>query len=171
MSQHTAPAETRGYGWKAAEWLLGVIGGVAVFLGLFIMFGSENEHVGLGGDLAWRVGDISSAWMYGLLIGGLVCLAGLVYMLFAGRSRTRLPATPRGDLLWHTGVFIVVNAFVWAQDFAISTGLDYAYLITIPWGMGLAIHASRYFLGKRREEETPVEFEPVEADRKEFQPH
>ncbi len=155
-----APTKTRGYGWKAAEWLLGVFGGVATFLGFFVLFGSESEYVGLGGDFAWRVGDISSAWTWTLLIGGIAMLAGLVYMLINGRERVSLPATPRGDLIWHTSVFVLVNAFVWAQDFAVSTGLDYAYLMTIPWAIGLAFHAYRYFA--MRPGEAQVEREPVE---------
>jgi len=136
----TTLARTRGYGWKAAEWLMGVFGGVAAFLGFFIMFGPEEDYVGLGGDVAWQVGDVSSAWMYGLVIGGLVLLAGALLMVIAGRSRTRVAPTPRGDLLWHVGVFVLVNAFVWAQDFALGSGLDYAYLVTIPWLFGLAVH-------------------------------
>ncbi len=54
MRQHEVPVKTRGYGWRAAEWLLGVFGGVAAFLGIFAMFGSESESIGLGGDLAWE---------------------------------------------------------------------------------------------------------------------
>ena len=160
--------KTRGYGWKAAEWLMGVFGGVAAFLGFFIMFGPEDDTVGLGGDVAWQVESISSAWMYGLLIGGLVLLAGTVFMVIAGRSRSPVAATPRGDLLWHTSVFILVNAFVWAQDFALGTGLDYAYLITIAWGVGLAIHAFRYFSGALEAETMPA---ADSRERKELQHH
>jgi len=166
INRDTMLERTRGSGWKASEWLMGIIGGVAAFLGLFIFFGSESEYVGLGGDLSWRVGDISSAWAYGLLIGGVVLLSGVVFMLIAGQARTPMPSTPRTDLFWHAGVFTLVNAFVWAQDFAIGTGLDYAYLMTIPWGIGLAIHALTY-LSKAREAETV----PDPVDTKELQHH
>ncbi len=40
--------------------MCGIVGGIAAFLGLFILFGPEDEYVGLGGDFSWRVGDISS---------------------------------------------------------------------------------------------------------------
>ncbi len=164
MRFDAALGKTRGYGWKAGEWLMGVIGAVATFLGFFILFGSENEYVGLGGDWSWRVGDISTAWTYFLLIGGIVLLAGWLFLVIAGRSRTPLEATPRGDLVWHYSVFILVNAFVWAQDFALGTGLDYAYLMTIPWGIGLAIHTWVYFT---READTVAE----PAEEKELEHH
>jgi hypothetical protein len=160
--RETTLAKTRGYGWKAGEWLMGVIGAVATFLGLFIMFGPEEDSIGLGGDVAWQVGEISSAWMYGLLIGGLILLAGTLLLVIAGRSRPTTATTARGDLLWHTGVFILVNAYVWAQDFALGSGLDYAYLVTIPWGIGLAIHAIRYFSGALDEETAMPELESIE---------
>lgn len=157
MRHDAALGKTRGYGWKAGEWLTGVLGAVAAFLGFFILFGSENEYVGLGGDLSWRVGDISTAWTWGLLIGGIVLLAGWLYLIIAGRARTPIAATPLGDLVWHLCVFILVNAFVWAQDFALGTGLDYAYLLTIPWAFGLAIHAWMYFGVEAAAESRPAE--------------
>ncbi len=163
-------AKTRGYGWKAGEWLMGVFGGVAAFLGFFIMFGPEEDYVGLGGDVAWQVGEISSAWMYGLIIGGLVLLAGTLALIIAGRSRTPVASTPRGDLLWHSGVFVLVNAFLWAQDFALGTGLDYAYLVTIPWGIGLAFHGYRYFSGDL-DAEPMLETGAAEQEQKELQYH
>lgn len=166
--REVTPRKTKGYGWKAAEWLLGVFGSVALLLGLFIRFGPKDDYVGLGGDWAWRVGDISPTWMNGLTVMGGVMLATVLSLLVAGRSRVHRP-TPRGDLLWHTVVFILVNAYVWAQDFALGTGLDYAYLMTIPWGIGLAAHAMTYF-GRKRRDELVREVESAEA-RKELQPH
>jgi hypothetical protein len=146
--------------------LFGIVGGVAAFLGLFIMFGSEDEYVGLGGDLSWRVGDISSAWMYGLLVGGFVLLAAAIFMAVIGRNRPRVESTPLSDLILHAGVFTAVNAFVWIQDFAIGGGLDYAYWLTIPWAIGLAIHAGLYFFGPKTAESLPER-----AEHKELQLH
>lgn len=54
------------------------------------------------------------------------------------------------DLLWHIGVFVIVNAFLWIQDFAAGGGLDYAYWTTIPWGVGLALHVASFLYGGRR---------------------
>lgn len=143
--QDTSMQARRGAGWTLAEWLLGIVGGIAAFLGLFVLFGNEDEYIGLGGDVSWRVGDVSTAWMIGLLIGGAVLLAGAVTMVFLGRQRDRVESSPLQDLLFHAGIFTVVNAFIWIQDFAIGGGLDYAHFTTIPWAVGLAIHAGFYF--------------------------
>ncbi len=118
--------------------------------------------------MAWQVGEIDSAWMYGLLIGGAVLLAATISMLVAGRARTPMVTTPGGDLLWHTGVFILINAYVWAQDFALGSGLDYAYLMTIPWAVGLSIHAFRYFTGEL-DTATADEIDLRELEEKELQ--
>lgn len=149
----------RGGGWSFTEWLFGIVGGIAAFLGLFIMFGPEDEYVGLGGDLSWRVGDISDVWMFSLLIGGVALFGAAVYMAIVGRSRPRVQSTPLGDLLFHAGVFTAVNAFVWAQDLAIGGGLDYALWVTIPWGIGLAIHTTMYFFGEKPAEAVTPEKE------------
>jgi hypothetical protein len=63
-------------------------------------------------------------------------------------------------------VFPPVNAFVWIQDFAIGGGLDYAYWVTIPWAIGLAIHAAIYFFGPK-----PTEALPENVSEKELQHH
>lgn len=153
----------RGGGWTFTEWFFGIVGGIAAFLGLFILFGPDDEYVGLGGDLAWRVADISDVWMYSLLVGGFVLLGIAVYMAIVGRNRPKIEATPLSDLMLHVGVFVAVNAFVWIQDYAIGGGLDYALWMTIPWGIGLAIHAATYFLRPK-----PVD---VPAPEKELQHH
>lgn len=132
---------SRGSGWKAVEWLLGVVGAVALFLGLFTVFGPADEYVGLGGEWSWRVGDIADAWTYGMVVTGAVMLLGLGWMVLAGRQRVPIEPSPFEDLAWHAGVFILVNAFVWAQDLALGSGLDYALWVTIPWAIGLAFHA------------------------------
>jgi hypothetical protein len=145
-------------GWRFTEWLLGIVGGIAAFLGLFILFGGDEQSVGLGGDWSWQVGDISTPWAYGLLIGGAVLLLGALVMVIRGRDRV-VDATDadrdRAGLWWHIGIFVVVNAFIWIQDIAIGEGVDYAYWITIPWGIGLAIHAATYGYSQSRPGEQP----------------
>ncbi|MGD2061785.1 MAG: 2TM domain-containing protein [Acidimicrobiia bacterium] len=155
----------KGVGWTFTEWLFGIVGGIAAFLGLFIMFGPETEYVGLGGDLSWRVGDITDAWMYSLLVGGFVLLGIAVYMAIVGRHRPTAESTPLGDLALHAGIFTVVNAFVWIQDFALGDGLDYALWVTIPWAVALAIHAGVYFFGPK-----PIEA-PAPQKTRELQHH
>ena len=84
-------------------------------------------------------------------------------MVVAGRRMGPVETTPLGDLLFHAGAFIIVNAYLWIQDFAIGTGLDYAYLTTIAWGIGLAFHAW-HALGDRETDTEPM-------DQSEPQPH
>ena len=92
-------------------------------------------------------------WAYGLLAGGIV--AGLLAVLLVLRER-RLPAVatrPRGphaDLYAHATAFVLVNGFLWVQDLVIGGGLDYAHWITIPWGVGLAVHAIVEFAHQTR---------------------
>lgn len=74
--------------WRSTvEWVAGIIGAVALFLGLFITFAGENQSLGLGGDWSWEVGEISSAWQYGFLIGGAVLLLGVIGLVIQGRMR------------------------------------------------------------------------------------
>lgn len=144
-----------GRGFRLTEWLTGIIGGISVFLGLFILFGDPDEYLGIGGDLSWRVGDISSGWMYGLLIGGGLLLLTALGMVVYGWGRAR-EASEDGeglaDLIWHAGIFVVVNAFIWLQDIALGGGLDYAYWVTIPWAIGLGIHGFMYYFSHERAE-------------------
>jgi hypothetical protein len=143
-----------GIWWNSTGWVLGILGGISAFLGLFVMFGPEDEFVGIGGDLSWSVGEISTAWMYSLLIAGLVMLAaGLAMIVSGGRRAERVGgrASERAELLWHFGIFILVNGFIWIQDLAIGGGVDYAYWVTIPWAIALAVHTSMYTWNRRHE--------------------
>ena len=57
------------------------------------------------------------------------------------------------DLLWHLGVFVIVNAFIWLQDYYTGGGIEWAFWVTIPWGMGLAFHGLAYLLEASRFED------------------
>ena len=153
------------------EWLFGIVGGIGVFLGLFILFAGEDQYVGIGGDLSWRVGDIDEAWAYGLLIGGgLLLLIALAMVVFGSNAPAYVPMRSKAltDLAWHTGIFLVVNAFIWLQDIAIGGGVDYAFWVTGPWAIGLAVHAMTYFVTRDREKRMPA---VAEVESKELQPH
>jgi len=121
-------------------WLFGISGAISLFLGLFIMFGSEDSSIGIGGELSWQVSEVTDGWMYGLLIGGALAVLLALSIVFAPRHEATEDSSI-SDLVWHVGAFLVVNAFVWIQDVALGGGVDYAYWLTIPWGIGLAIHA------------------------------
>lgn len=138
-------------GWRIAAWFLGIVGGIATFLGLFILLGGEDQSIGIGGDWSWTVGEISSAWGWGLFIGGLaLMLIALATVLFSPRTTRRAGIEGRAELLWHAGIFVLVNAFIWIQDIAIGGGVDYAYWVTIPWGIGLIAHTTTYLVQRRK---------------------
>lgn len=151
--RHVSPTPVPGW-QRPFEWLFGIGGAIAGFLGLFILVAGEDQSIGIGGDLSWRVGEIDPALGYGLLIGGVILLVISIGMALsaarAGRPRTEL--SRRDELFWHAGIFVVVNAFIWIQDIAIGDGIGYAYWITIPWAIGLAVHALSYYLGRNQSE-------------------
>jgi len=144
---------------RFAEWVLGIVGGIAAFLGLFILFGGEDQYLGIGGDLTWRVGDIASGWGYGLLVGG-VALLVVTVVIVAWDLRHPHEHGLRSEfagLMTHLAIFVLVNALLWTQDIATGGGLEYAYWVTIPWGIGLLAHIVAYMIGSLRRLEEPAE--------------
>lgn len=134
-------------------WLFGISGAIATFLGLFVFVAGDDQSIGIGGDLSWRVGDIHVAWAVGLLLGGIALLAVMGRMLMTRRgvtSTARRVSTSRTDLMWHAVIFLVVNAFLWLQDIVTGGGLEYAYFATIPWAVGLALHAATYYIDRSK---------------------
>jgi 2TM domain len=158
MSVQHAPAHGRGMpahtGFRVTEWVLGVVGAISAFVGLFVLFGPDDQYVGLGGDASWRVGEVAPAWGAGLLIGGLAALAVALGLVVRDRHVAREPGGEREsgwpDVAVHAVVFVLVNAFLWAQDLALGGGLTYAYWVTIPWGIGLAVHVLTEVRASRR---------------------
>ena len=65
-------------------------------------------------------------------------------------ERARRRTKDLSGLLWHIGVYVVVNAFLMIQDLAAGGGLDYAQWTAIPWGVAVALHVLAYFLSARR---------------------
>ena len=49
-------------------------------------------------------------------------------------------------LMLHIAVFVIVNAFLWGIDIAGGDGVNWAYWVTISWGIGLAFHVAAYNL-------------------------
>jgi len=135
---------------RIAEWFLGIFGVIAASMGVVILSAGADQYVGLGGDLSWRVGDIDPAWGYGLLIGGAALLVGAVLLRVAEwRRGVRSEPSDRAVLLTHIVVFALVNGILWIQDIAAGGGLEYAYLVTIPWGLGLMAHVTAYLVSVR----------------------
>ncbi len=48
-------------------------------------------------------------------------------------------------LLWHVASYIIVNGFLWGIDFA-DGNVDFAYLVSLTWGVGLAFHIAAYLI-------------------------
>ncbi|MFM7210698.1 MAG: hypothetical protein ACKOYQ_01640 [Actinomycetota bacterium] len=71
---------------SVTRWVMTIVGGVFAFLGGFILLGDDDEYIGIGGEVSWRVGDIDALWGWGLLAGGLICsVPGSGCSLPAGR--------------------------------------------------------------------------------------
>ena len=144
---------------RAVEWVLGIVGGIATFLGLFILFAGEVLYLGIGGDYTWRVGEIASGWGYGLLIGGVALLVATV-ALVAWDLRHPHEHGLRSEfagLMTHLAIFVLVNTLLWVQDIASGGGLEYAYWVTIPWGIGLLAHIVAYMIDSLRRTDEPAE--------------
>lgn len=61
------------------------------------------------------------------------------------RARTR--AKNYTDVMWHSLTFAIVNGLLWWLDIAKGDGLNWAFWLTIFWGIGLAFHVAWYFIG------------------------
>ncbi len=131
---------------RVSEWVLGIVGACVALLGVFILYGGEDQYVGIGGDLSWRVGDIVSWWGYGMVVVGLVLLAvaAVVAIQDLRHPDARKPVSDFAALIMHAVVFAIVNAFLWLQDIVTGGGLEYAYWVTIPWSLGLIAHIVAY---------------------------
>ncbi|MDY6808671.1 hypothetical protein GIY30_05200 [Gordonia sp. HNM0687] len=57
-------------------------------------------------------------------------------------------------LLWHIGVFVIINAAFWALDLALGApGAQWAGWITAIWGFALAFHVLAYLIDGRQLED------------------
>lgn len=60
----------------------------------------------------------------------------------------------RVGLLWHIGAFLILNAFFWFLDLVIGQeGIQWAFWITLFWGLALAFHALAWAVADRQVEE------------------
>ena len=84
---------------SALTLFLGIVGGIAAFVGGFILLGDDRGTVDIGGMVSWQVSEIDPLWGYGLLIGGALALLGALSWHCATAARespcSRLPAAGR----------------------------------------------------------------------------
>ena len=60
-------------------------------------------------------------------------------------------ATSLTGLMWHVGAFLIVNAFLWVLDAIVGqSGIQWAFWITLFWGLALAFHVLAYLVVGRR---------------------
>ena len=48
--------------------------------------------------------------------------------------------------MWHLATFVIINGFLWAIDLYQGGGVNWAFWVTISWGIGLAFHVASYML-------------------------
>ena len=53
-------------------------------------------------------------------------------------------------VLWHLATFLIINAFLWFIDLQ-QGGLEWAYWVSVTWGIALAFHAAWYVITERGE--------------------
>lgn len=81
----SGPAVTGAGAWRRSlEVILGVLGGIALFLGVFVHFAGEDQSIGFFGVWSVRAVDVSDTWKFALLAGGSLLL-GLSFGLVALR--------------------------------------------------------------------------------------
>lgn len=148
----TSPA--RRAGLQVTRIVLMILGGIAAFMGMFILVGDDEQYIGMGGDYSWQVGAVDPLWGWGLLIGGALFVIGGIMLVLRDRGQKAVEgaveSSPGVDLLVHSIIFVLVNSFLWIQDIVITGGLNYALWVTLPWAVGLGIHAVSVILDKRR---------------------
>lgn len=60
-------------------------------------------------------------------------------------------------LLWHVGAFVIINAFFWLLDAMVGAeGFQWAYWISLFWGLALAFHAVAWYVDGRNLEERKI---------------
>lgn len=59
-------------------------------------------------------------------------------------DRARKRAQEFVGLLWHIASFVIINAFLWGLDIVTGDGVQWAYWVTLAWGIGLLFHFAAY---------------------------
>ena len=68
------------------------------------------------------------------------------YDLTTPEGRAMQRAEDFSAVLWHIGTYVVINAFMWFIDWNAGDGIQWAFWVSIPWGIGLAFHILSYVI-------------------------
>ena len=60
-------------------------------------------------------------------------------------ERARRRAKEYSDMMWHVATFVIINAFLWFLDLRVG-GADWAFWVTVGWGLGVAFHVASYVI-------------------------
>jgi len=60
-------------------------------------------------------------------------------------ERARRRVKEYSDMMWHVAAFAIINGFLWFLDLR-TGGADWAYWVTIGWGIGVAFHVASYVI-------------------------
>ena len=73
------------------------------------------------------------------------------------RERARERAEYLSGLIWHAGTYVIINVFLWALDiYTGASGVQWAFWVTIGWGLAVAFHALAYLVDGRQLEERKI---------------
>ena len=61
-------------------------------------------------------------------------------------DRARRRTSAYTGMLWHVATFGIINGFFWWLDIAGGSGVNWAYWITIFWGIALLFHIAWYLI-------------------------
>ena len=61
-------------------------------------------------------------------------------------ERARRRVKDHTDVMWHVATFVIINGFLWFIDLR-QGGADWAFWVTITWGIGVAFHVAYYIIG------------------------
>ena len=67
-------------------------------------------------------------------------------LLGTPEERARKRVKDFTDIMWHVASYVIVNGFLWFIDLR-EGGVEWAYWVTLGWGIGLGFHVAYYFIG------------------------
>lgn len=65
-------------------------------------------------------------------------------------ERAQERARDFNGVLWHTVTFVIINGMLWLIDIAGGSGVDWAFWVTIFWGIALLFHIAWYLIDVAR---------------------